>query len=90
MSRNSDSCQHGSATPWPSLHSEVAAPSSISVHQLLMDAERWVACYNSASYPTVAVFARVATVIDRIGVHLRVAYSPTNRRQANGTYAPSD
>lgn len=39
--------QHGTAVPWQSPHSELAAPFLIGVHEFLMDAERWVASYSA-------------------------------------------
>ena len=48
--------QHGTAVPWQSPHSELAAPFLIGVHEFLMDTERWVARYSAV---TEAVVARI-------------------------------
>ncbi len=48
--------QHGTAVPWQSPHSELAAPFLIGVHEFLMDAERWVASYSAI---TEAVVVRI-------------------------------
>ena len=48
--------QHGTAVPWQSPHSELAAPFLIGVHEFLMDAERWVASYSAV---TEAVVVRI-------------------------------
>ncbi len=48
--------QHGTAVPWQSPHSELAAPFLIGAHEFLMDAERWVASYSAI---TEAVVVRI-------------------------------
>ena len=56
--------QHGTAVPWQSPHSELAAPFLIGVHEFLMDAERWVASYSAI---TEAVVVRIPrSVMSRI------------------------
>ncbi|MYK90295.1 MAG: helix-turn-helix domain-containing protein [Acidobacteria bacterium] len=52
--------QHGTAVPWQSPHSELAAPFLIGVHEFLMDAERWVASYSAI---TEAVVVRIPKVV---------------------------
>ncbi|MYE05837.1 MAG: Crp/Fnr family transcriptional regulator [Chloroflexi bacterium] len=46
--------QHGTVVPWQFPHSELGAPFLIGEHELLMDAERWVASYSAVS-PSVVV-----------------------------------
>ena len=56
--------QHGTAVPWQSPHSELAAPFMIGVHEFLMDAERWVGSYSAI---TEAVVVRIPkTVMARV------------------------
>ena len=52
--------QHGTAVPWQSPHSELAAPFLIGVHEFLMNAERWVASYSAI---TEAVVVRIPKVV---------------------------
>ena len=56
--------QHGTAVPWQSPHSELAAPFLIGVHEFLMDAERWVASYSAV---TEAVVVRIPKGCDGAG-----------------------
>ncbi len=39
--------QHGTLAPWQFPHSELAAPFLVGIHELLMDAERWVGSYSA-------------------------------------------
>ena len=41
--------QHGIVVPWQYPHSELAAPFLIGEHEILMDAERWVASYSAVT-----------------------------------------
>ncbi|MEZ4503106.1 MAG: hypothetical protein R3C39_10815 [Dehalococcoidia bacterium] len=60
--------QHGIVVPWQYPHSELAAPFLIGEHELLMDAERWVATYSAITETTVVQIpvATMALVLDRI------------------------
>ena len=41
--------QHGIVVPWQYPHSELAAPFLIGEHEILMNAERWVASYSAVT-----------------------------------------
>ena len=45
--------QHGTVVPWQYPHSELAAPFLIGEHEILMNAERWVASYSAVTEATV-------------------------------------
>ena len=60
--------QHGTVVPWQYPYSELEAPFLIGEHELLMDAERWVASYSAVT-EAVVVWIPVALmklVVDRI------------------------
>lgn len=60
--------QHGIVVPWQYPHSELAAPFLIGEHELLMNAERWVANYSAITETTVVQIpvATMVLVLDRI------------------------
>ncbi|MCY3921980.1 MAG: hypothetical protein OXG27_06240, partial [Chloroflexi bacterium] len=60
--------QHGTAVPWQSPHSELAAPFLIGVHEFLMDAERWVASYSAITESVVVRIPKgvMARVVDEL------------------------
>lgn len=67
--------QSGVVVPWQYPHSELAAPFLLGEHELLMDAERWVATYSSITPTTVVqipvrammtVLTRIPRVRDRM------------------------
>ena len=63
--------QSGVVVPWQYPHSELTAPFLIGEHELLMDAERWVATYSAITEATVvqipvATMTRVIDLIPRV------------------------
>jgi len=60
--------QHGIVVPWQYPHSELAAPFLIGEHELLMNAERWVANYSAITLTTVVQIpvATMVLVLNRI------------------------
>ena len=60
--------QHGTVVPWQYPYSELEAPFLIGEHELLMDAERWVASYSAVT-EAIVVWIPVGLmklVVDRI------------------------
>ena len=60
--------QHGIVVPWQYPHSELAAPFLIGEHEMLMNAERWVASYSAVTEAFVVgiPITGMRLVLDRI------------------------
>lgn len=60
--------QHGTVVPWQFPHSELGAPFLIGEHELLMEAERWVASYSAISPSVIVRIPKglMANVLDQI------------------------